>query len=226
MLAGAGESMIKWSFSSLKQYVNCPKQFNEIKNLRNYEVKVTEQMLYGTEVHKALEDYARDGTPLPAFYKKYQPMLDALLEIGGEKYLEFKMALDSDKQPCGFDSPNYWVRGIVDFMTLVNDAAFIVDYKTGSNRYPDPKQLKLMALMTFAHFPPVQRISAGLLFVAHNHFIPEEYERKDIPKLWDAFASDLKRLEYSAQENWWAANPSGLCGWCPVSNCAFYKERG
>ena len=75
--------MIKWSFSGLKDFVNCPKQYNEVKVLRNFTKKVTQQMLYGTEVHKALEDYTQDGTELPAFYKKYQPMLDALMEGGG-----------------------------------------------------------------------------------------------------------------------------------------------
>jgi hypothetical protein len=28
---------IKWSFSGLKQYINCPKQYHEVKVLRNYE---------------------------------------------------------------------------------------------------------------------------------------------------------------------------------------------
>ena len=51
---------MKWSFSSLKQYCNCPHQYHQVKVLQKYPTKVTQQMLYGTEVHKALEDYARD----------------------------------------------------------------------------------------------------------------------------------------------------------------------
>ena len=49
---------VKWSYSGLKQYLNCPKQYHEVKVLRNYDINVTEQMRYGTEVHSALEDYA------------------------------------------------------------------------------------------------------------------------------------------------------------------------
>ena len=46
-----------WSYSSLKQYQNCPKQYQEIRVLKNYIVKENEAMMYGKEVHSALEDY-------------------------------------------------------------------------------------------------------------------------------------------------------------------------
>lgn len=215
--------MIKWSFSGLKDFVNCPRQYHEVKVLQRFAKKATQQMLYGTEVHKALEDYARDGTELPAFYAKYQPMLDSLLAIPGTRYPEHKMALTEDKEPCAFDAENYWVRGIVDLLIVDGDHAFIVDYKTGSNKYPDPKQLKLMALMTFAHFPEVQRIKAGLLFVAHNSFTTEEYTRNHIGSMWNIFAADLMRLKVATDTGAWAPNPTPLCGWCPVASCEFHK---
>ena len=40
-----------WSYSSLKQYQNCPKQYQEIRVLKNYIVKENEAMMYGKEVH-------------------------------------------------------------------------------------------------------------------------------------------------------------------------------
>jgi len=70
---------IKWSFSGLKQYINCPKQYHEVKVLKNYEVKATQQMLYGTSVHEALENYAKDGTELPHNYTSFAPLVDPLL---------------------------------------------------------------------------------------------------------------------------------------------------
>jgi hypothetical protein len=216
---------IKWSFSGLKDFDNCPKQYYEVKIRRNFVKKVTEQMLYGTAVHKACEDYVKDGTPLAKNYERFKPMLDVLRETPGTQYPEYKMALTAEKVPCEFDAPDYWVRGIVDLLVVDGTQAYIVDYKTGSNRYPDPKQLKLMGLMTFMHFPEVEHIKAGLLFVAHNSFVSEEYEREDIPKLWQAFAPTLKRLELSFINDSWPARATPLCGWCPVNSCEFYKER-
>jgi len=103
--------------------------------------------------------------------------------------------------------------------------AFIVDYKTGSNKYPDPKQLQLMALMVFEHFPEVNHIKAGLLFVMHNHFVTSDYHRDDKEKLWDDFQPTLERLSTSFKNDVWQANPTPLCGWCPVQTCEFYKVK-
>lgn len=214
-----------WSFSALKEYVNCPKQYQELKILKRYEKKATEQMLYGTVVHKACEDYVADGKPLEKNYLRFKPVLDSLIAIPGTKYPEHEMALTPSKEPCDFKDAGRWVRGIVDLLIVDKDQAYIVDYKTGSNRYPDPKQLKLMALMTFAHFPEVKKIKAGLLFVMQESFMDEEYTREQIPKLWSYFENDLERLSLSYENDTWQANPTPLCGWCPVKTCEFHKER-
>lgn len=213
-----------WSFSSLKDFVNCPKQYQEIKVLKRFTKYPTEQMRYGTEVHKACEDYVGEGVPLAENYKRFQPVLDSLVAIPGTKYPEYRMALDKDRQVSAYGK-GYWVRGIVDLLIVDDDYAFLVDYKTGSNRYPDPKQLKLMALMTFAHFPKVNKVKAGLLFVMHESFMDEEYTREQIPKLWSYFKNDLERLSLSYENDTWQANPTPLCGWCPVRTCEFYKEN-
>jgi hypothetical protein len=181
-------------------------------------------MTYGSEVHRALEDYVREGKPLVRNYQMYKTVMDAVLEIPGERFCEHKMALDVDRQPCQYGK-GYWVRGIVDLMTIDESDAYIVDYKTGSNKYPDTKQLKLMALMAFAHFPEVENIKAGLLFVAHNSFVDEEYKRDDIDKLWKSFEGDLQRLDDSYKNNVWNPSSTPLCGWCPVNTCEYYKVR-
>ena len=212
-----------WSYSSLKQYQNCPKQYYEIKVAENYTIIPSEQMKYGTEVHKALEDYVRDGKELALNYLRFKGMVDALKDIPGTKYPEYEMALYKDRTPCDFSDAKRWVRGIVDLLIVDNDYAFIVDYKTGSNKYPDPKQLRLMSLMTFAHFPQVNKIKAGLLFVMHGSFITEEYERKDIDKSWEKFYGALERLDNSYETNVWPPNPTPLCRFCPVRSCDFNR---
>lgn len=214
-----------WSFSSLKEYVNCPKQYQETKVLKRFFKRVTPEMTYGNEVHKALENYVKDGTPLAVNYQRYAEMLDVLLEIEGVRYPEYKMALNNIGAACEYNGKDRWVRGIVDLLIIQGDTAYIVDYKTGSNKYPDPKQLKLMALMTFEHFPNVNHIKAGLLFVAHNTFIDEEYKRSQIKELWNSFNGDLARMSMSYENDAWMPNPTPLCGWCPVHICDYHKEK-
>lgn len=215
---------ITWSFSSLKQYINCPKQYQEVKVLKRFATKMTPQMTYGNEVHKACEDYVGEGKPLPKNYERFKPVLDSLKEIKGVRYPEQKMALTKEGEACEYGK-GYWVRGIVDLMVIDGDTAFIVDYKTGSKKYPDAKQLKLMALMAFAKFPELMRIKAALLFIVEEAFVEEEYTCEDIPKLWAAFHDDLKRLETSYETDVWNTNPTPLCGWCPVTTCDNHKVR-
>jgi CRISPR/Cas system-associated exonuclease Cas4 (RecB family) len=212
-----------WSYSALKEYENCPKKYYEIRVAQNYTVIPSEQMIYGTEVHKALEDYVKDGKELALNYLRFKPAADALIDIPGEKYPEYEMALFRDKTPCDFADSNRWVRGIVDLLIVDGDYAFIVDYKTGSSKYPDPKQLRLMSLMTFAHFPNVNKIKAGLLFVMHGTFVTEEYTREELDKSWAKFNGPLGRLDNSYDNNVWPPNPTPLCKYCPVKSCDFNR---
>ena len=55
-----------WSFSRIKAFEQCPKQFYHEKVLKQYPFRETEAMRYGTEFHKACEDYIGEGTPDPA----------------------------------------------------------------------------------------------------------------------------------------------------------------
>ena len=212
-----------WSYSALKQYTNCPKQYQEMRVLKNYTVKETEAIIYGKAVHEALELYVKENKPLPKNYLRFKPMVDTLLKIEGDKYPEYEMALTHSKEPCDFHSDDRWVRGIADLVIVDGDTAYVVDYKTGSNRYPYPKQLRLMSLMMFTHFPDIQRVKGGLLFVMKNSFITEEYLRKDMDKSWGMFEQSLKRLDTSYENDTWQANPTPLCKWCSVVTCDFNK---
>lgn len=213
----------KWSYSSLKEYDQCPKKYFEIQVAKNYKQIPTQAMIYGNEVHSALELYVKEGKPLAKNYERFKPFVDDLINIPGDKLTEYKMGLKKDRTACDYSDPNRWVRGIADLVIIDNDYAFIVDYKTGSNKYPDPKQLRLMSLMTFAHFPEVKKVKAGLLFIMHNTFIPQEYVREDIDKSWTHFESALTRLDNSFDNDVWQPKPTPLCKWCPVKSCEFNK---
>ena len=214
-----------WSFSSLKEYINCPKKYQVVRILKNYSFVDTPQTIYGKEVHEALELYVRDNKPLAKNYLRFKKMVDTLVAIPGEKYPEYKMALTKKMEQCDFDDENRWVRGIADLVIVDKDKAFIIDYKTGSNKYPDTKQLKLMALMAFVCFPKVNKIKAGLLFCMKNSFVQQSYTRDNIYKAWKSFEQPLDRLTMSYEKDEWIPNPTPLCGWCPVETCEHHKPR-
>ena len=215
---------IQWSFSGLKDFIGCPKRYQEVKVLKNFEQKFNEAAHYGNKVHEALEKYVKDGTELPLNYQQFKAWADALIQLPGRKLTEHRMALTVDRQPCTWAAKNMWVRGIADLLIIDGDHARVIDYKTGSERYPEPKQLKLMALLVFSHYPEVKKVSGALMFIMKNVIIDEEYTRDMIDELWAAFTPDLERLSQAYENNVWPANPSALCRFCPVNTCQFYKE--
>ena len=216
-------SSFTWSYSSLKEFLNCPKQYQEIRVLKRYQKSDSTQTMYGKEVHNALEDYVRDGVPLAKNYEMFKDVVDSLIAIKGTKYCEHEMALGKDRKPCDFNDENRWVRGIADLLIVDGDMAYVVDYKTGSDKYADPKQLRLMALMVFEHFPDVQTVKGGLLFILKNSFVSEEYTRDKLEESWMHFVPALERLRVSYDTDAWAPNPTPLCRYCPVMECDFHK---
>jgi hypothetical protein len=220
-------SPIKWSFSGLKTYENCPKKYYHLKVAKDVQDSPGETALYGTAVHLAAEEYVRDGKPLPPQFSFMKPQLDALVAVPGEKLCEYEMGLRGDLSPCGFNDDDYFCRGIADLIILDREKgkAVIVDYKTGSPKYADTGQLELMAFMLFKHFPEINSVKAGLLFSVTKDFIKVKYKRDELAVLPAKFVETLAKLKNSMQSGVFNAKSSGLCGWCPVESCKHWRPR-
>lgn len=211
-----------WSFSSLKTFQQCPKKYYHLKVAQDVVDKPHESALYGSAVHKAAEDHVRDGAPIPKKYGYMQPIIDSLLKIPGDKHCELELGLTEDLQPCDFRAPNVWWHGIVDLLIVDNDSgvAHMVDYKTSkSARYADTKQLDLMAVGVFAHFPKITRIKSALLFVVSNEFVKKEHlaDRKEM--YVSSARVDLDRLKKALETGVWNPITGPLCKFCPVREC-------
>lgn len=214
-----------WSYSGLKEFENCPRKFYECKVAKNYPFVETEQIRFGKVVHTACEEYIRDGKELPQGLEKYKEKLDALNRMEGEKKCEERMALDVELEPVEYFAHGVWVRGQADLLVLNGERVGIIDYKTGKDTRPDKDQLELMAMMVFRHYPEVERAKAGLLFLEYNTFITEKYERKNEEEMWERWNKRVEVLDAAHEADNWAEKPSGLCGWCPVTECKYHKNR-
>ena len=216
-------SIAPWSFSKIKAFEQCPKQFYHEKILKEYPFVETEAILYGNAFHTAAEEYIRDGKPLAKKFEYAQNMLDSLNAKKGEKLCERKLGLTENLEPCDFYAKNVWFRGIIDLLIVDEEThtAWIIDYKTGKNaKYADKGQLELMALAVFVHFPEVRKIKAGLVFVVSNTLIKEQYDEHDEQLLWSKWQSKYNALKTAADKNVWNPKPSGLCKrHCPVTVC-------
>jgi len=169
----------------------------------------------------------KDGTPIPKQFEFVKPTIDALMVKPGRKLPEHEMGLTIDLQPCGFKDENVWVRGIADLLIVDDDGliAWIVDYKTGNNRYPDTDQLKLMSLMTFAHFPHIREVKSALLFVVKETIVKSRMTFEEAEKHWWEYRQRVSKLSSAFEHNVWNPTQTPLCGWCPVKGCEFNPKH-
>lgn len=216
-------SIAPWSFSKAKAFETCPKQFYHEKILKEYPVEETEAMRYGTEFHKACENYIGEDKPLPKKFDFIKDTLDALNKKRGVKLCEKKLGLTADLEPCDFFSKRVWFRGIADLLIVdtLAETAWVIDYKTGrSAQYADKGQLELMAMSVFKHYPDIKKVRAGLLFVVANKLVKHQYEIDSEPLLWEKWLGIYGKMEKAFKADVWNPRPSGLCKrHCPVVEC-------
>ena len=220
-------TQVTWSHSALKDFEGCAKRYHEVKVLKRYPFTDTKHTIYGKDVHKAIEDYGRDGKPLPPEFMMFQPVVDALLAKPGRKLFEHEMALTKDLRPCDFKDDNRWVRGIADLLIVDDDnlTARVVDWKTGNDKYPDRDQLVLMSLMVFAHFPHIRSVSSALFFIVKGSMVKHKMAREDAEAAWWDYRERVAKLEAAHEFDVWNPSQSPLCGWCPVKDCTFNTKR-
>ena len=220
-------SNVTWSHSALKDYEGCAKRYHEVKVLNKYPFRDTTATIYGKEVHKAIEDYINDQTPIPPEYAFVQEIVNATLNIPGRKLAEHEMALTKDLRPCDFNSPDRWVRGIADLLIINDDnlTARVVDWKTGNNKYPDRDQLRLMSLMVFAHFPHIREVKSALPFVVKDDMVKHTMTVDEAEEEWWNYRQRVAKLEASYANDVWNPTRTPLCGWCPVKDCAYNTKR-
>jgi len=212
---------MKHSYSSIKAHQQCPRQFHEVRILRNYKSMPTEATMYGERVHKAFEEYIRDGAELPPAFAHYRVFVEPVAKFDGEILVEQKMGMRRDFSPCGFSDEDVWFRGIPDYLCINRDTgvARIGDWKTGkSARFADTSQLELMSALVMQHYPEVQKVKGALFFVVAKDIIKAGYTREQLPDILSKWAGYAGQIE---EANVWNPKPSGLCKFCPVSSCEY-----
>lgn len=218
--------MAAYSYSALKDFEQCPAKYYETRVLKKYKTEKTEAIIYGEEVHLALELYIKDDLPLGK-HARFKPVADVFIKMKGTKHTELKMAVNKDLEPVEFFAPDVWFRGIADLTIINGNEARIADWKSGKDKYPDKDQLEIMALMIFAHFPDVNYVRAALVFLLYDNIVPkkgEMYNRIQFHTLWAKWQSKAARIEAAYESNVWVMKSSALCGWCSVKDCPNYKE--
>lgn len=213
-----------WSHSALESFKNCPRSFHAQRVLKSVKQEPTQHTIWGEYVHKQFEDFQRDGKPLADDVSEHYDYMTRLAEKPGEPMCELKIALNTRLEPCEFFDPSVWFRGVIDFMKIHENRATIIDYKTGK---PHGKfgQLKLFALHTFIAHPEVDVADVRFYWTKTQDESRKVFGRSEIDAMWKEFIPDLRQYAEAFKLDVWQPRPSGLCGWCPVKDCEFWRPR-
>jgi len=219
--------MPPWSYSALSDFESCPKKYWELRVKKRYPREDTEATIWGKEVHTAMEYRVKEGRALPSWGTKWENIAEKLVSQkhkGAQVLTEEQLAISHDFQPTTWESSTAWARCILDVVVIDGPVCTSIDWKTG--KIKPSKQLEMSAGIIFCHNPKVEVVKTAFFWLKHNEVTRAEYQRKDIPKIWNEFLPRVKRLELAYENDKWLEKPSGLCsGYCPVKTCKFWKEK-
>lgn len=207
------------SYSSLKAFQTCAKQFYHLKVARDVEpFPAGKAALDGTKYHTALELCIQQQStkPAPVHLKRYARLL---LDEYEQKhhytlYPEYKIRRDD---------PSF--VGIIDLIAIspCGTKAEIIDHKFGKNK-TDETQILTQCWLAHKEFPDIKHFFAGYYWhidrqiEVHSWSVEDVYatiERQIKPEM----AIVIKAVEDRNEQDF-KPNPSGLCrAWCPVTTC-------
>lgn len=213
-------SGIRWSFTSRKTLDQCEFKFYRIHVAKDVKNAVGSPALeYGNRVHKSLETSMLRDRPLPKDLAHCQWALDYVRKHPGVKVPEQFLTVDRSMSPCKSRDTSAFNTAKIDAVSLRVADADVFDYKTGKHS-TDMTQLCDSAVMVFAHFPTVVKVTGHLVFTEHEGLVETEtFYRESVMDYnaeWFDADDDVKAAIASGL---WSKTQSGLCGYCPVSDC-------
>jgi hypothetical protein len=206
------------SFSALDSFETCPRKHFLTRISKQVKEPPSEVLTWGNTVHKALEKYLRDGTPLPKTVKPYQPYADKIKKKFDDATLlvENQLSVTDNFEPTGWWDDSGWFRGVIDVAIVRGDKAHVFDWKTGSIK-DNFDQLHMFAALITCHYPEVETISASFVWLKDRDLTNETYTRDEARKFWAGVVPRIERLKTAFNKADWPPKPSGLCRrHCPV----------
>lgn len=219
-----------WSFSSLSDYRNCPRQYHRKRIAKDVEDVVNLAGKWGDYCHRkfeiALNAFLATGKLLlPRNLQEYLPYLQRVVRTPGRMLVERKYAITKQLTPTTWDAADMWCRGIIDVLHIDGSVAHALDHKLGKRR-ENSDQLKLFALLVFIHHPEVDTVHTAYAWLAEGKRDTKTFQRSDQDWMWAGFVADLTRYRNSFKTMTFDPKPSGLCnGWCPVTDCEYWKPK-
>jgi hypothetical protein len=218
--------MRAWSYSLLRDFEQCPRQCYEVKIAKKVREEPGEALLWGSQVHEAMQFRLVLGKKLPERMDYLERWAKLITELPGDLKVEQELALDVHYQSCDWFSKETWVRAKVDAIKLHNGSALILDWKTGRMRGEDKTQLGLSAAVTAACFPGLHQYCATYVWLEDKATTSLKLNLEQVEAVWDQLTPRVQALQEADRDQDWPERPGRHCRWCPVRACPFNQRGG
>jgi hypothetical protein len=215
-----------WSYSFDNDFTNCPRKAYHryvAKDLGPY--VESPEAAWGNKVHDAL-DRRLLNVPLPKELKTFEPYAAVLQPFidAGQVAGERKVGMTLEGKACDFFASDVFMRGKIDVTIRSSPGhAHLLDWKTGNDRYEDPKELEGFGLMLQAQHPEIKLITGQYIWLKTGRIgITYDLTERMVDR-WVKTVNLMTDIIPNLQE--WPPRPSPLCAWCPVKTCEHWKER-
>lgn len=213
-----------WSFSRLKAYEDCPRRFNETMRLKRWPEPRSKQLDEGDETHAAMAKALKTGTRLPLAHAAKQHWIDKVNRTKGELLVEdqSRWAITRDFRPTAWFSKQVWARTVADAVKVDDNAALIVDWKTGKSANADIVQLELCSLIGLCQFPDVKIIRADFVWLNEDDKTTIVIRRDEAADRWAEITPRVEALKQAELDEFFPPKPGNFCrSWCSVKSCEY-----
>jgi len=222
----------QWSYSTLKNYKQCPRKvkFSKIDHIKE---PGSPAMDRGNAIHKEAELFVKEKQArLPESLIKFKKEFFKLVKNGDEVHTEDEWAFTEGWQVTDWKAADAWVRLKLDafYVRIVRGKKVltVIDYKTGKV-YDDHKgQLSFyaMACMLRPEFADVDKVECELWYIdigpeATARDFYERSELADMQSWWvrESFPM-LNDTVFAPRPGWYCGpNKSGTFKGCFFSKC-------
>lgn len=227
------------SWSRLSDFLQCPRKFKYkyIDKLPNFTAQQdSPHLTRGTNVHKALENYAikKIGEPeaiiapssLPEV-ETTKPLINSFIANFPSVVPEQQISVDINWKQVDWFSKQSYYRAILDLVAISPRAIAIVDYKTGKFKDYSPNgpgQLELSATIGMNLWPEVEVVDTMYAYVDHKKTIKRSFTPKeDKERLTNHFIQIHERVN---SEKTWDPTKNEFCNFCEATKlqCQFSRK--
>lgn len=210
-----------FSYTLLRDFENCPKQAFHKHVAKDLPKELASpEMRFGIDVHTAFE-HRLGGKP---FEERFQHFETYALSLATRPVMaEAKLGVTRAGEACGFFDKNCYFRGKVDAAVVDNESAFLVDWKTGKKR-EDPDELEIFGVLLQAMLPRVTKLTGRYVWLKSGE-VGKEFNLSNTWEKWGEIQARCDQVETALGASFFPPRESGLCSYCPVKSCQFWRPR-